>query len=287
VGAKPDLANFARSACDDLPGPTGGADLPPASSGKYLVVWVNNYAEDPLVAAPLTFQQAGVTQIDFRKRGESEPYLDLTFVSYGAAATLKANQQYWTTVLTGLDNERDRAGNKDLSTGDPLDVSVTTADNIYHKYFKYRKILAPYDVLGPVWLPIGLFGTHFSTNQNGLQFAAFPINLAIGGKWYATDSVYFGLSLILAWTIYSSSTSTGSSSSGMTASAASPSSTNSSFSVSAASLGLLLDVSNWFYVGGAYGYDFRTDVVQQPGAFLVVGVAPGLLQLMQSAPKAK
>lgn len=122
------------------------------------------------------------------------------------------------------------------------------------------------------WFPIGLFATSFRSGPDGLQFSAFPVGIAWGAKVYLPGSpFYFGFSAMFNWSIVSGTPQTD----------AMAMLTDTGVTLASFSVGAVIDIGNYFYVGGAATFDFRTGR-ELASPMLVVGIAPGLLQLLQA-----
>jgi hypothetical protein len=119
------------------------------------------------------------------------------------------------------------------------------------------------------WLPVGLFGTTFQSNADGITLAALPVGLAWGGRLYAfnDNTNYVGLSVFGSWTISPEKSSTGVA--------------NGNYAISDASPGALLDFNGFFYAGSAYTFDFRSGY-KSPGFLAIVGLGPKLLTVLKA-----
>lgn len=136
------------------------------------------------------------------------------------------------------------------------------------RYFRFVKRVSPYGIAGKetyFWIPVGLFGTSFQKNDNGYEFSAFPVGLAVGLR-IALQDHYFGLSAMLDYTIHRGEAPMGS--------------TASDVSLSGATAGILGDIDGYLYVGGGYIFDWRKDA-SNPGLTFVIGAGPHLLQYLQ------
>lgn len=139
-------------------------------------------------------------------------------------------------------------------------------------YFTLINHVVPYGVARTgtyMWIPVGLFATNFEADENGIPLSAFPVGLAGGVRLYPSDSsVYFGISGMVNWAIYSSKSQ--------------GEGEDSSFNLRSLAVGGVVDVNNMIYLGGAYILDFRRGH-DNPGGVFVVGAGPGLLQFLQAA----
>lgn len=132
------------------------------------------------------------------------------------------------------------------------------------------------------WLPVGLFGVGFQLRDNGevnsTEFAAFPLGIAWGLKVYLPrSSFYIGISAVANWSIVTSTTED----------PMNPAESVESVTHGNVALGLLLDIGNYVYIGVAATVDARTDMDRPDDQSrvtpsIVVGFAPGLLQVLQS-----
>ncbi|MBR9923315.1 MAG: hypothetical protein GYB31_20985 [Bacteroidetes bacterium] len=136
--------------------------------------------------------------------------------------------------------------------------------------FLFKGRMAPYSqVLDGGWMPISLFSSNFKpVEEGGIPFSSQPVGGAWGKKLYFNSQRKFlGVSAVGNWLIYPVSN---------------PGQTDDdSFSLSGGSTGLLLDVGSWFYLGGAYGFDFESEKSDKPKLMGVVGLGPKFFALFK------
>lgn len=121
------------------------------------------------------------------------------------------------------------------------------------------------------WLPTLTFSTDGKSTSDGITFGTMPIGLALGTKFYPKyeSDFYFGGSLIANWLVYTDE--------GIE-------NNTSSFSINNVALGAMIDFSDWFYVGYAYGKSFDTDI-KDAGSMLVVGFGANLFEIFKNKSK--
>jgi hypothetical protein len=162
--------------------------------------------------------------------------------------------------------------------GDIVQVQVSAANgSTTTESLRYVETWVPYGLGASrtvLWFPVGLFSTDFKSNSSGVTLASMPVGAALGAKFYIPgyvlpDQFYVGLSAIGSWLISSAKDSTGAATGNL--------------SFAGITAGALVDFNNWFYLGYAYGWDLTSNH-DNPGNMFVVGVAPGLLQLVKSKP---
>ncbi len=158
--------------------------------------------------------------------------------------------------------------------GDLVQIQVgatNVSDTLYN--FRFIQTVSPYGVGNShayAWFPIALFSTDFKSNTSGISLAAMPVGLAAGVKLYPfNNQFYIGGSGILNWLISPEKNATGTA--------------TGNYNFAGGTIGALIDINNLFYVGYAYGIDL-TSAHNNPGNLFVLGVAPGLVQLLQSKP---
>ncbi|QDG51153.1 hypothetical protein FIV42_10515 [Persicimonas caeni] len=146
-------------------------------------------------------------------------------------------------------------------SGEPQDFTRTSF------YFKNKRSIEGYRALGEesfFWIPAGLISTNFDTGDNGLIFSAAPVSLAFGMKWNFERVAafnYLGASVTGGWNIVELQ-----------------SGDQGDLAADRISIGLLGDVSGWFYVGGSYLVDLGDG--ESPGVVATVGVGPNLLEFL-------
>jgi hypothetical protein len=143
----------------------------------------------------------------------------------------------------------------------------------YRGHFLHQKKVSAYgfgEKQTAIWVPVGLFSTNFQRTGDGIPLAAMPVGLAIGGKVSVANGFYFGFSTLASWLVHPQ----------VDNDPNAPESSDGRFNLAALTIGGLIDIGDYAYVGYAYGFDFTRDG-RDPGSMLVVGVAPGLLKLMK------
>lgn len=141
-------------------------------------------------------------------------------------------------------------------------------------HFRFKRTTTPYATFESVpyaWLPVALFSTNFKSNEEGISLAPMPIGLGLGTRINTSKGRYLGISAVGSWLIAPEKKATD---------AEKPSG---NFNFKQITLGGILDLSNFAYVGYAYGLDLTSKHNHQ-GHLLVVGIAPGALQLFQGTP---
>lgn len=113
------------------------------------------------------------------------------------------------------------------------------------------------------WVPVGLFGTNLKSGDNGISFAAVPVAIAAGSKFY-WGNMFLGLSGFAGWTLFEGEEKVEEGSDDDTEG-------DKAFTVAGATVGALLDLNGWLYLGYGYTFDFRAANYQQAGHALVVG----------------
>lgn len=137
-----------------------------------------------------------------------------------------------------------------------------------HRSFLYKGMVAPYSkVLDGGWMPLSLFSSNFKpVAEGGIPFSSQPIGGAWGKKLYLnSERKFLGISGVGNWLIYP------------TTDPNQPE--DDSFSLSGGSLGMLLDVGSWFYVGTSYGFDFQGQ--ENPKMLGVIGLGPKFFSLFK------
>jgi len=116
------------------------------------------------------------------------------------------------------------------------------------------------------WVPVGLFGTDFHSNSDGIALAALPVGLAWGVQANINGGDYIGLSGISSWAIAPQKRTDG---------------TTGDYFLSAYSVGAIIDFDSFIYVGYAYAGDFRSGY-KDPGHMAVLGVGPKMLKFFKA-----
>jgi hypothetical protein len=145
--------------------------------------------------------------------------------------------------------------------------------------FVYTNKFQPYQTFGQniagFWLPaLVYYSTNFKPSAQGIPFAALPIGLAWGYKWYHKSGGYTGLSAMGNLMFYTPPTNV-TSSSGTNSNPPS-----SSFTLQGFTIGALLDINDWVSVGYVYGKSFQTGV-PDAGNMFVIALGSNLLSLFK------
>jgi hypothetical protein len=161
------------------------------------------------------------------------------------------------------------------------DPTTRTARQSYVAYFKLKNRFSLYGVAKTgvgFWIPYGLLATNFHSNASGIPLGAFPVGLAFGARLYMPESsAYLGVSVMANWAVYGSTQS-------QTQTQTMTNQSTGSVNLQSISYGLLVDLSGYVYVGGAYVADYISGPGNKsPGLTFVLGVGPQLLQFLQSA----
>lgn len=164
-------------------------------------------------------------------------------------------------TLEDLDDE----AHKELVTvqvahGDSTNPTITT------RYFRHDHKGQLYG-RGGFWLPVGLFSSNLRSGDEGIPFAAMPVGIGWGARYHWSRNIFAGVSVIASWLV-SPELDAGGKRTG-------------SYAASGLTLGGVIDAGGYLLVGGAYGFDFRSGH-ENPGALLVVGPAPKLLEFVTS-----
>ncbi|MFN0214307.1 MAG: hypothetical protein ACKVT2_08635 [Saprospiraceae bacterium] len=148
------------------------------------------------------------------------------------------------------------------------EVILQKGTTYYFNYFEKKSFYGAFNNnLGGVWFPTGMFATNFNNGNNGINFAPMPLGIAWGLKQnFKNSQFYLGYSATANWLIYNDDTDPA----------------NKKFSLSAASLGLMIDVGNIGNIGVCYGFDFRKET-PNPRWALLVGISPGTLNFLKSS----
>lgn len=122
--------------------------------------------------------------------------------------------------------------------------------------------------LKKLWFPLFQFSSNLRADENGIPFAAMPINFAFGQKYLNGKSKgYTGFSLIGSYLIF-------------TEPEKSSIPQSSKFNLSTFSAGLLFDFNDIATLGASYSFDVRKDKTD-PGIVLVLGFGSGLLSFFK------
>jgi hypothetical protein len=159
------------------------------------------------------------------------------------------------------------------ASNDPVKFGVTgtAGGTLEGGYSRVRKPLH-FSVAGSAlgfWLPIGLFGSNFKSNADGITLAALPVGIAWGGQMYAfnNNTDYIGLSGFGSWTIAPEKNSDGSN--------------TGNYSLQGISGGFIFDIDGYVYLGGVLSGDLRSGA-PGPTPLAVLGIGPSLLKVLKA-----
>jgi len=232
-------------------------DLPLGNYNEYISISFLDENGDSL-----TMKEIGLTSIDIISKNES---IDNVPVALGDASLKRFNVRL--KKLIGTDN------------GEIIQIIINLEnpdkyllEKGYSYYFKYHKALTLYGAfnssLAGFWFPTGMFASNFDRTDVGISFAPMPIGLAWGSKYnFKNGKGYIGASLCANWLIYEQKDTL-----------------DKSIHFQSISLGALFDISNYVTLGVTYGIDLTVNK-KNPGLLFVVGIAPGILNLIKSSKK--
>ncbi len=243
-------------------------DQPRVRSGNLLLVYVGDGSG--------TLGAAGVSAIKVSVYPPNQPTgTQVTCADSGSTASPNlANSYFWPCWIESgaASTQPFTVSFPDAAQNDTIDVAVTAGTTDYHRFGRFTQPLSWASNASGFWIPIGLFGTDFHANSDGITLAALPVGVAWGGQYNFSGTNYLGLSIILDWTIAPQKTD----------------GTNSgNYTLSAGSLGGIVDLDGYVYLGYAYAADVRAlagnSGYTNPGSMFVVGVGPKLLEVLKSA----
>lgn len=143
----------------------------------------------------------------------------------------------------------------------------TNNGKMYEWYFKYINGWQPYNFADNkigIWLPVNMYSTSFERSKNGVLFTAMPVGFAIGGKYNISQKFYLGISGTLNYTIAN----------------ASDSLSTKSYFLQDFSIGPLIDIGGYAYIGYTYPINFTNEPARLKPQF-VIGVGISLTQLLK------
>jgi hypothetical protein len=143
----------------------------------------------------------------------------------------------------------------------------TNNGKAYDYYFKYINGWQPYNFADNkigLWFPVNMYSSSFERSKNGVLFTAMPIGLAIGGKYNISQKFYLGISGTLNYTVAN----------------ASDSLTTKSYFLQDFSVGPLIDIGGYAYIGYTYPINLTNEPARLKPQF-VIGVGISLTQLLK------
>lgn len=231
------------------PSPDAAGLAAPLGDGDYLVVYVNDGTQ--------TLASSSVTDITYTI-GTGTP----TSCINGNASLL--GQHYIICKITAPAAARAR----DLITT-KLSVTGSAQPNSGFTLLRVGTFLSYAGSAAGFWIPVGLFGTTFQSNADGITLAALPVGLAWGGQLYPfhNNTDYVGLSGFASWTISPQKSTSGAN--------------NGNYTIADLSPGVMFDLDGYAYAGAAYTIDFRSGF-SSPGFLAVLGLGPKLLTFLKA-----
>jgi hypothetical protein len=231
------------------PSPDAAGLAAPLGDGDYLVVYVNDGSQ--------TLATSSVTDITYTV-GKNSP-----------TSCINGNQsllgQYFIICKIA---PPDSAKARDQIIA-KLTVTGATQPNFGYSLLRVGTFLSYAGSAAGFWIPVGLFGTTFQSNADGITLAALPVGIAWGGQLYPfhNNTDYIGLSGFASWTISPQKSSS--------------SANNGNYTIADLSPGALFDLDGYAYAGAAYTIDFRTGY-SSPGFLAVLGLGPKLLTFLKA-----
>jgi hypothetical protein len=203
-----------------------------------------------------TAQDAGFDSVAFRINGK-------TAYNYRKTPGDDASKEIG-ILLNELDNE---------PQGSLVEIEVAHGTTLTRRYVHLRKSAEPYGagLLGPIgiWLPVGMFSTNLKSASDtaGMPFEPAPIGLALGGKRFLGDRAnsYVGISIFGSTQGVPTRDLAGNATGGST--------------YKAASVGALIDLMDYLYVG--YAWTRRFDDATQPDPVWVVGPGQEIIKILK------
>lgn len=160
--------------------------------------------------------------------------------------------------------------NTNVNPGDIIELVIKVSNpsfNLLLPEFKgvYTSRIRNYQALNSdtkgFWFPAFQFSSNLKQTDNGVPFATLPIGIAYGKKWQTNTNMYFGLSGMLNWLIYTQPE--GQSIDQTVA-------TSNSFNVQNIGYGAMFDLNDVITLGYIYGNNLRQGQ-SNPGHMLVLG----------------
>lgn len=256
----PDIAKECEDGSNHLaqPIPKNVSAQPHIRDGNIVYVYIGD--------GTTTLSDAGVTDVSITIHGTATTSTQNTTCNLTAEAPL--NSSYFLQCDIGSDAFPNAA------QGDSIDFEIREIIS-YHRYALFTKWVSPASSahLGPIgfWVPVGMFGTNFKSNTDGIALAALPIGLAAGVQMNFNNTNYVGVSAFANWSIVPQKDS-------MTGMA------TGSYDFQSATIGGFADLDGYLYAGYGYALDARKGTAN-PGSLLVIGVGPRLLEFLKGQSK--
>lgn len=143
-----------------------------------------------------------------------------------------------------------------------VELEVVTEGKSEQLSFRVRKRSDSYGMAG-IWLPVGLLATDFkATKDRGIALAPSPVGVALGRRVYTgtKENSYLGLSAFGSWQIL-------------------PGNEDEKY-LTGLTLGGILDVADWGYVGGSYVSNLGK-AAEDPGFAVILGPGPTLIRVFK------
>lgn len=156
----------------------------------------------------------------------------------------------------------------DASHNDVVEVDVAAGGAAVPRYGRFTRRWSLASTAAGFWIPVGLFGTNFQSNDDGITLAALPVGLAWGFQLNLPKGEHIGLSFYGSWSIAPQKT---------------DGKANGNYTLASLSPGAFLDFDGYAYAGYGYALDLRSGH-SNPGHMMVVGIGPKLLQLLKGQP---
>ena len=151
---------------------------------------------------------------------------------------------------------------------DTVEVRANTTQGVITRYARFSQPVSLASTAAGFWFPVGVFGTNFHANSNGITLAALPIGIAWGVQWNIKSKDYLGLSGFASWSVAPQKSDSGVA--------------NGDYSLSGVTPGAIIDFDGYAYAGWGYAADFRTGSDHRdPGHMFVAAFGPKLLQLIK------
>jgi hypothetical protein len=152
--------------------------------------------------------------------------------------------------------------------GELVKIEIKTHTGVDEvRWFRYINGWQGYNFLDNkfgLWFPTNMYSTSFEKSENGVQFTAMPIGLAIGGKYNINQNFYIGISGTLNYTLTSAKDSL---------------SSTESYLLQDFAVGPLIDLGGYAYIGYTYPINLTNQNAQLKPQF-VIGIGVKITQLL-------
>lgn len=216
---------------------------------NYVVVYVGDGSK--------SLGATGITEVSYSVHKEG---------ATGAPIKCEDNDTEWADKLFRL-CKLDTSKFPSASHGDVVEFNVTSGSGTARRFGRFSRPFSLASSVAGFWIPVGMFGSNFRTNEDGITLAALPIGLAFGGQYNFQNGHHLGISVFASWAIAPQKTATA---------------TNGNYTVASISPGAFLDIDGFAYLGYGYAADFR-DGHKDPGHMMVLGVGPKLLEFLKGS----